>query len=517
MKREQITSRSGAITVRMAGVFLHSRYDPQREANRHVDTLGLSERNPRAIVVVGEGIPYLSAAIAERYPNLPVLAVVIGPVSHDHYVSHIDATALNAGDVRHWLRRQLSSLDAAALELVTWEPGRRAAPHVVAGAEQEVLEVVRDASSEIATIGSFGRRWLTNAIRSAILIDSRWDLPPSQPAATLATSGPSLERLLPDGRAAFPGMLTATSSAWSTLARHGIAPDIVVHTDGGFWAARYLSSPAGADQSSSPPLAITSHAAIPDTLLRSSHRQPFSFLATGGLGDQLHPDHSEWLPVFEAPTVTVTAIHMLHRISPDSHIYLAGVDLASRGLRGHARPHPNDRLLATWAHRLRPELSIRAERTIGPEAVPYQWEDGVVGFRSRALEMFRPELERAITRHRSSGTVASLGAAAELAVGDPRSSGDPSTPPPGAYRSPRKIPRPSRHTRTSHVQHVLHQWRERTVEGTWDAAQREMLLYLAPVELLQVLRGELDQKRVVGAAHAMLDDMHRVADWISHA
>ncbi len=508
MTRELVPSRSGAQTLRLNGVYLHSRYDPRREADRHREKLTLSPGKTRVVVVIGEGLPYLSNAIATNYPELTVLAALLGPVSADYLGPQLDLTMLSTGGLSRWMRSVLPPLDLATLELVTWEAGRRAAPGIVAAAQQEVLDAVRTASAEIATIGSFGRRWLTNSVRSAVLIDDRREITVPEGDVTLATSGPSLERLLTAGRAAFPGLLATTSSAWAALRSYGISPEIVVHTDGGYWAARYLTPHAPSPYGTPATVAITASAAVPYALLQSSYGQFFGFLATGSLADQLHADHEAWQPVPEAPTVTATALYMVHRTSPQSNLYLAGVDLVSRGLVSHARPHPNDRLIAAWAHRLRPELSIRAERTFRPSPYAHRLADGVVGYRSPALHAFLPEINRILALHQASGAVASL-----IAGGADRSRS--LSPSESRARIGRMTPRPPRSERIAHIHRVLRGWREMAESGSWSTDQREILFHLAPIEVLQALRGEEDQKAAVAAAHTGIEVIQRVVQRIS--
>mgnify|MGYP006273470813 CR=1 FL=1 len=515
--RERISSRSGAPTVRVDGIFLHSGYDPRREAHRQLTTLNLTERSPRTVVVIGEGIPYLSEAIAAQFPEISVFAAILGEPSLDFDVPQIDLTDPPAGGLRGWLRNRVVPLDAAALELVPWEAGRRLAPELVAQAEREALEVVQNASAEIATIGSFGRRWLANALRSAILVDDRWEIPYPGMTATLATSGPSLEQLLPAGRSGFPGMLTSTSSAWFTLTQFDITPEMVVHTDGGYWATRYLQSAHAYRDHLAPVVAMPAHAAVPVSLLRSAHRHRFGFLSTGWLGEALHVDQTEWRRVPDAPTVTATALQLLHGLRPTGRIYVAGLDLMSRGVVGHARPHPNDRVIATAAHRLRPEISIRAERTLAGKATREEWRDGVMGYRSPALEAFLPEIDRILTLHRTSGSIEPL--PIPPVSGSPTKSAPPerdtqnadssSPPPPRTYR------RAPRSQRIEHARRVLDTWRATATEGPWDPIQREILFHLAPVEVLQTLRGERDQSAVAAAAHVGLDTLTQLLNRIS--
>jgi hypothetical protein len=475
--------------------------------------------------VIGEGIPYVSQAIIARHPDVTLLAALLGPVSPDHHVDQIDITSLQPGELRRWLRSHLTPLDAAALEVVSWEPARRLAPAQVARAEQETLEVVRNASAEIATIGSFGRRWLTNSVRNAILIDHRSSIPLPGTTATLATSGPSLGKLVAGGRGAFPGMLTVTSSAWSTLTAFDISPDMVVHTDGGFWAARYLQNRVHRGNGSQPVVAISAQAAIPDVIARSSDSLPFSMLATGWIGEQIHADFEDWLPVAEGPTVTATALHLLHGLAPQGRFCLAGLDLMSKGVLNHARPHPNDRLIATWANRLRPECSIRAQRILGPNVTSETWTDGVIGYRSPALRAFIPEIDRIVALHRATGSVVSLGERASngeeadwgASVQEARTGmyeqATPALQPRSSVSNQQQ--RPPRPERIAHARRMLNTWRDAAVGGSWDTDQREILFHLAPVEVLRALRGELDAEEAAASARSTLDTLDHVAERIS--
>ncbi|HKK47928.1 MAG TPA: hypothetical protein VJ932_02455, partial [Alkalispirochaeta sp.] len=121
--------------------------------------------------------------------------------------------------------------------------------------------------------------------------------------------------------------------------------------------------------------------------------------------------------------------------------------------------------------------------------------------------------------HHTSGAVASL-----LPTPPDDRGGASRAPNPGpagarseAPRVGRLTQRPPRGERVAHIRRVVGQWREQAVEGRWDTAQRDVLFHLAPVEVLQALRGERDQKAVIAAAHTGLDVIQQVVERISPA
>jgi hypothetical protein len=270
---------------------------------------------------------------------------------------------------------------------------------------------------------------------------------------------------------------------------------------------------------------MSAQASIPDVVARAGESYPIKMLSTGWIGERLHADAADWMSVAEGPTVTATALHLLHGLAPEGRICLVGMDLTSRGLLNHARPHPNDRLIATWAHRLRPESSIRAERILGPSVTTELWQDGVLGYRSPALQAFRPEIDRILALHRTTGSVISLGGD----MGDPESvnsrdttpseNPDSGRPAESALQSVAPVrrahPRPPRTDRIDHVRRTLRTWRSAAVGGDWDVDQREILFHLAPVAVLRALRGDVDSDAVATAARATLDGLETVLERIS--
>src|SRR5208337_2054916 len=71
---ETFTAKSGALTARVDGIALHSPYDPAREARRFVEAHA-GQYVPSAVVVLGEGLGYVSAAVESLYPGARLIRI----------------------------------------------------------------------------------------------------------------------------------------------------------------------------------------------------------------------------------------------------------------------------------------------------------------------------------------------------------------------------------------------------------------------------------------------------------
>lgn len=505
MKREAVDGRHGHPTVLLDGIALHSRYDPRHEAQRFLQQRPLAAQT-RTVVIVGEGLPYLSRAIAEHYPATDIVALGIGPAaaSLPDRLVWVDLLDHSETALRTGLRSRLDPLAVTTLELLTWEPARRAAPDLVAAAERAVRAAVGDLRAELATLGSFGPRWLRNSLLNAILPDRRADLRLTGQRAMLATSGPSLTAAL--GRRPADEPVLATSSAWHTLRVHGVRPSLLVHTDGGFWARRYLDE---TDRQPGMPVLMPARAVVRP---RDARAILPVFLATGWMGEVLHADREDWMRGSEQPSVALTLIHAIFRLHPILSAQLAGFDLLSRSLRSHAHPHPNDRYVARRSQRIAPLESSWARRSIAGDTTVRAWSDGVPGYRTPALEAFEPELAAALTAARSRGNVWLPPQPVALPEdATDRAERGTAQGPPLSVNARTRV-RPPRAERSGHARRKLDEWWEQC--GDPAGVSPELLLHLAPLELLAWRRGDAEPATVSAQARSVLERLRMLLSMV---
>ncbi|SIQ78350.1 hypothetical protein SAMN05920897_1154 [Alkalispirochaeta americana] len=497
MHFEYLPTRSGEQTVLVEGRLLHSRYDPRREAQRFIDTVSLEYPRGTA-VLIGDGTGIVSRELQKRHPSLRVIGLRPSPEG----VS-LDGTmpAIPLGNLEQALRNSLHPLEVTTIQVISWPGARTAIPLWMEQTEHFVLAVFRALQAELATTASFGRLWLTNALRRTLLEKRRSSLHFQGESLLVAAAGPSLDqarRFIPhQARETTP--VIAASSATLGLSSFGFSPAVNLHSDGGFWASRYTRT--GSDLSggaSIPVLALPLRASPCASSRRSSSDSHGPFLyRTGWVGEELASDSFRWPFLQDQPTVGASLLALANLLAPQAHLILAGLDLCSRDLLNHARPHWNDRYLALTSDRLAPQETLRFQRLGPPDQIrPLQWQDGVRGWQNRTLALYREPVLEMINTHRKTGSVSFLSPSPAWADERPLPSG--TTPPRGSF-SLRSEERHPFHQRVQEAQQRIMMWHDELREpppespGSHDRSSRErllsLLLHLAPIETIQWYRG----------------------------
>jgi hypothetical protein len=362
---ELFTAKSGARSVKVDGVAMHSPYDPAREAARFVQE-SFGTDLPSTVIVLGECAGHVAEAAARLRPGALVMAAV--------YSEEI-ARAMPLRGVPIWhpgepvtfsefLRSRLDELRIEGLRVLEWPPAARAFPEVSRAVHESLRQVVQELNGSLVTTVAAGRIWLRNSIVNFLHAGSVVDGPLCAPARpiVIAAPGPSLEEAAPLLAASRPLYeLWALPSSCPFLADSGLLPDLVVMTDPGFYSMHHLHfAPPPC------PLAMPLSAArgawslptgkggrgVPLFLLEQPVLFEQALLEAAGVSAPVIPPHG---------TVAATAID-LALASTSAPVIVAGLDMAARDLLAHARPNAFDRLLHLESSRLRPHASLAFHR-----------------------------------------------------------------------------------------------------------------------------------------------------------
>lgn len=503
-------SRHGELTVRLNSRYLHSRYAPLREAEQfavaHQPSPGES-----TIILVGDGLGVVAGALHHHHRDSRILSLEVAETLQEGCnscaaVTRLAALEASEGAIRQWVRREVPPWLVSRVAVLVWPAARTLAPQWVEGVERAVVAALRDLQAELTTTGSFGRRWLSNAVGATVSWDVRYVPRPIDTPFTLATSGPSLELLVrhPPQDAGNATPLLATSSSLHCLRHHGVTPAGVIHTDGGFWATRFLQD-----------LDAETVVILP---LRAGHRMvahPLPF-RTRWVGEQLAPDAPQWPSVGEQPTVGTTLLAVALGLSRMAAMTVYGLDLCTRDLQTHASPHRNDAFLERTINRLVSRETVAA-RGVWPRGVRLarRWVSGEAAWQPREMEQYTRTVEELLSRSGVSHCIAAPGAGPAMHhVFIPESAS-----PPGDLTVSRKntppfaeaVRRPDGATRIRHARNCLEKWSEMVMEAAAvhtvhhlprDTA--DLLLHLAPVELLKWVSGATDGGHAAAGARDAL-------------
>lgn len=363
---ETFAARSGARSLRIDGTAFHSAYDPRKEARSFVEA-HLAGEEPATVLLLGEGLGYLSAALKERLPSVRVLAVFHSPEVHAACGGAGDA-CWHPGcgtDFESFLRLHVTEFDMEGLKILEWPASARRFPAEARRTGDRVRALVRELAGNVVTTAGFGRLWLRNSIINWMRMERILTGSPCRRdrIVLVAASGPTLREALPTIEAVRGGIdLWALPSSVEALASRGLHPDLVVMTDPGHWSTVHLHHGPRALALAMPLSAAVGTWSFDARIFLL--QQPTFFerglLLSAGLRFPEIPPQG---------TVSATALS-LALDSTDREVILAGQDLCLRDLEAHSRPNAFDKLLQRDENRLSPfqDRIFRRAMVQAPEA-----------------------------------------------------------------------------------------------------------------------------------------------------
>jgi hypothetical protein len=352
-------SPGGDPTCKVAGLCLHSSYDPIREAERFARSR-LAEAKPSHVILLGACLDYLSAAVRELLPNARLISVQYSSAFEGKTVGRPDASWFPDSQVGldSFLDICLGEDAISGVKVLEWEPASRAFPEAAEAARMAVRAALDRLTSSTATVKASGKLWIANACASFLLAESLVLPRPTSKPVLIAAAGPSL----PDSLAAVASsgvhrrdfVLVAVSSALAACLAASFEPDLVVSTDGGFWSRMHLYPLVSSDSVRDRAVLAAPLTALPSACVYSRTRlfalDQGSF-AEAELLPALYAKRGPALKVPPHGTVSGSALQLAARLSNGS-LVVAGLDLASYGEAEHARPHGFDAFLGRDVSRI---------------------------------------------------------------------------------------------------------------------------------------------------------------------
>jgi hypothetical protein len=362
-----------------AAEHLHSRYNPRAEAERYLDALTIGG-GVAYFILIEPGLGYLVPALQSRYADSKIIVL--------HADSRFRAGTADQGGVSAWfpdsgepvrrfLEREIPDVAASSVKIIEWRPSLRFYGEACLSLLAQTVEFIKRADAGFRTAAAFGGKWVANVFRNLRLIRHALRFQPMTVPVIITGSGPGLEQALPRIFAMRDhAFILAASSSVLALRENGIAPDMVISTDGGSWALSHLYPcfraplpngkgplPNGEKISRNgkgpaPARAWSLAAALSAAIPSQCAAVPFLALNDGSLWQSLilHELAIPSVIIPQAGTVAASALELALALSSGT-VYLAGLDLSVRDIRTHVRPYGFDHLFFGAASRLRPVYS----------------------------------------------------------------------------------------------------------------------------------------------------------------
>jgi len=329
------SAKNGTLTCSCDGKFLHSSYNPENEAKSFVQNLELTFC-PSTVFIVEGALSYCVPFLRHRFPQAKLVTIRLFNEFRDYDKDWDKVFYFSSSQ---FFDEQLFSYfgeeELLKSAFFTWKPVELNFPQIV----QEVFECIKKAVSKsrdvLYTRSYFAGCWFTNSINNICLLKSSSIINKIEKDILICASGPSLKEsveYIKKYRESF--FIIAVSSAVSVLEYYSIPMDMILSTDGGYWAKKHLEF----DSLKSNPLwAVTDEAACPSALLNKASVMPLIYPESIGqkLFDALK------IPYHFAQrngTVSGTALALAMSLT-DKNIYFAGLDLQENKAFQHTQPN----------------------------------------------------------------------------------------------------------------------------------------------------------------------------------
>ena len=345
-------TRSGESTVCVDSVYLYSRYGPKRQISRFLEEQDIAADG--VVIVVSDGFGLLEAELYATAPSVQVVSIVLSRDVHElspREYQHPTWIFGSPVDLSVFLGRHLNEQKIHATSIIVWEPSARVFADRFRDVRDSMDTSLRRTAHSRLTSRYYGRRWIQNLLRNIASTPAERrvsELPITKKPVVLIIPGPGVGTCLPTVQRYRGGItLVCVSSSLTILDSHRLVPDIVVHTDPGFYAS-LLFPP-----SISPRESVL---CMPLTARRPGTRYTYWFPFSNGLEvetDALARIGISVSRIPEAGTVTATALRIADsiRLGP---LFVCGLDMCLHDIRVHARGHGFDSYLLAQTQRLRP-------------------------------------------------------------------------------------------------------------------------------------------------------------------
>ncbi len=243
---------AGEPTAVCGGVYIHSRYDPRKEAASLL--AGEVSAEITAGIMLGFGLGYAAEAFRDRFPSIPLLVVEPNLELFHAALSGRDLGALFASpDTFFMVNAQpeevtphLERLPLEKAQFVRLRPVTARNPVYFRAVEEIARSFLLRRDININTLDRFGRLWVRNLAANlphflespgvAALTGLFDGLP-----ALLLAGGPSLDDVLPSlGQLRERMLVVAVDTSLRACLEAGVKPDFAVIVDPQYWATRYL-------------------------------------------------------------------------------------------------------------------------------------------------------------------------------------------------------------------------------------------------------------------------------------
>lgn len=340
-------AKNNETTFSVDGIYYHSRYNPSAEVEKWINQI---ECNfiPKVIIVLGCGLPFCIKFIKEKFSTSKILIIQyddkILKKAESEFSKLFDKSVIQISTSNYKCSENLSEFffENFSEELsnqilfLSWKPAEKIFQsefNLTINAIQLYLEKSKEI---IATRRFFSKKWISNILRFFNFSKNFYQIEKGNKDILIVASGPSLQNSIKkiiEHRKTF--FIICLSSATKVLVNNKIIPDVILTTDGGYWAKKHLQFLENLDYRI--PIICSVEASLSFNLLKNSPIIPLEY------PDYTNKYFFDKTKLFSVKTnrngtVSGNALEVAKQLT-SSNIYFVGLDLATTNSYQHTQPN----------------------------------------------------------------------------------------------------------------------------------------------------------------------------------
>ncbi len=332
-------AKDNSQTFSVDGVFFHSTYSPSKEADRFIQSTNFTFE-PEIILFVEPGLNYYSNIIKKKFPKCKTICLrLFNQPLGDEATWDYCINALECANLKSFLISNFGEEKLLSSTILITKQAETLFKEQINQIIVQYKNALEDSKTLLVTRQFFEKKWLINSCNFIKYVNNfcSTQLKTNMPVVICA-SGPSLNSCIKTIKAMTEKcFIICLSSATSVLLQNDIIPDIVLTTDGGWWAGEHLKL---LKKHKEIPLAAPCEAFIPKKILQNNpilcleYNDESSFISK-----QIFENANiKGFPVLRNPTVSGTALSFAKAITQND-IYFCGLDLAGGKGQQHTKPN----------------------------------------------------------------------------------------------------------------------------------------------------------------------------------
>lgn len=338
---EFIDAKNGEKTVSYNGKFLHSKYNPSNEGEKFAASVQ-ADFSPLCVILIEPALAYSFSSLKKRFPKAKFVSIrFFKEFTEQKYLKDFSGTFFFDENINlsEELFNFLTEEEICSSLVLEWNPSKLIFPEENAKVWIEIKKAILKARDVLGTRSYFSKRWFKNSVTFFNSVKNTCTVKKMNAPVIVAASGTSLKSsidFLKKYRQNY--FLIAVSSAFLPLLSNEIIPDIVMSTDGGYWAKKHLDFSFKNKDFSKIKFAFSSESNVPKKLLENENIIPLcydddeiqkEFFASLGM---------DFMYGRRNGTVSGTAVEFAVAIS-SGNVYCVGLDQAPAKGFQHTQPN----------------------------------------------------------------------------------------------------------------------------------------------------------------------------------